>query len=53
MIRRRRNRLADDRGSELIELAIVLPILGLLFLLLVIFWLIRRRRRRDEMPAWW
>jgi len=27
MIRRRRNRLADDRGSELIELAIVLPIL--------------------------
>jgi Flp pilus assembly protein TadG len=27
MMRRRRNRLDDDRGSELIELAIVLPIL--------------------------
>jgi Flp pilus assembly protein TadG len=27
IIRRRRNRLADERGSELIELAIVLPIL--------------------------
>ena len=30
MIRRRRNRLGNDRGSELIELAIVLPILLLI-----------------------
>jgi len=30
MMRRRRNRLDDDRGSELIELAIVLPILLLI-----------------------
>jgi hypothetical protein len=34
-------------------LAIVLPILGFLFLLLVILWLIRRRRRQSEMPSWW
>jgi hypothetical protein len=34
-------------------LAIVLPILGFLFLLLVILWLIRRRRRQREMPSWW
>jgi hypothetical protein len=34
-------------------LAIVLPVLTLLFLLLVIIWFIRRRRRRQEMPSWW
>lgn len=35
-------------------LAILLPVLGLVFLFLVLFWFIRRKRRRQrDMPAWW